>query len=83
MKDHYPDDYHPDEEWLSQGFEMISLDQERTVTTIPKQGSPAVTGQGSEDSVSSQLSGMQQSLGVQTSRVANSEPSSKSAHQNQ
>ena len=36
MKDRCPDEYHPDEEWLSQGLKMISLDQERTVTTTPK-----------------------------------------------
>ena len=86
MKDRCPDDYHPDEEWLSQGFEMISLDQERTVTTTPKQGSSAVSGQGSGEpvsTVSSQLSAMQRNLGVRTSGVANTEPSSQSAHQGQ
>ena len=36
MKDRCPDEYHPDEEWLSQGFEMILLDRERMVTTAPK-----------------------------------------------
>ena len=83
MKEYCPDDTHPNEEWLATGFAMILLDQERTVTTPPKQGSLAVTGQGSGDSVSSQLSGMQRRLDVRTAGVANSEPSSKSAHQNQ
>ena len=83
MKECCPDENHPNEEWLSAGFAMISLDQERTVTMPPKQGSPAVAGQGSGDSVSSQLSGMQQRLDVRTSGVANSELSSKPVHQNQ
>ena len=83
MKECCPDDIHPDEKGLATGFAMISLDQERTVTTPSKQGSLAVAGQGSWDSVSSQLSGMQRGLDVRTAGVANSEPSSKSAHQNQ
>ena len=83
MKECCPDDTHPDEEWMATGFAMISLNQERTVATPPKQGSLAVTGQGSGDLVSSQLSGMQRRLDVRTSGVANSELSSKPAHQNQ
>ena len=83
MKEGCPDENHPNEEWLSAGFAMILLDQERTVTTPPKQGSLAVTGQGSGDSVSSQLSGMQRRLDVRTSGVANSELVSQPAHQNQ
>merc|ERR1712041_5265 len=70
MKEHCPDDNHPNEEWLSTGFAMISLDQERTVTMPSKQGSLAVTGQGSGDSVSSQLPGMQRRLDVRTAGVA-------------
>ena len=86
MKDRCPDEDHPDEEWLSQGFEMISLDQERTVATAPKQGTPGVGGQesgGPSSAASSQLSAMQRNLDVTTSGVANLELSSKSAHQSQ
>ena len=83
MKERCPDDTHPNEEWLATGFAMISLDQERMVTMPPKQGSPAVTGQGSGDSVSSQLSGMQRRLDVWTSGVANLELVSQPVHQNQ
>ena len=46
MKERCPDDIHPSEEWLANSFSMISLDQERTVTTPPKQGGLAVAGQG-------------------------------------
>ena len=62
MKDHFPDEYHPDEEWLSQGFEMISLDREWTITTDPKQGTSGVGGQGSggpASATSSPLGAMQ------------------------
>ena len=45
MKERCPGEYHPDEEWLSKGFAMISLDWERTVTTAPKQGTSGVSGQ--------------------------------------
>ena len=73
MKECCPDDIHPDEEWLANSFLMISLDQERTVTTPPEQGSLAVTGQESGDSVSRQLSGMQRRLGGHIPGIAKSE----------
>ena len=72
MKERCPYDIHPDDEWLANGFVMISLDQEMTVATPPKQGSLAVPRQGSRDSVSSQLSGMQRGLGVHIAGIANS-----------
>ena len=38
MKGRFPAEDHPSEDWLSQGFEMILLDQGRTVASTPKQG---------------------------------------------
>ena len=71
---------------MSQGFKMISLDQVRTVTYDPKQGTSGVGGQksgGPASAASSQLSAMQRNLDVTTAGVANLELSSKSAHQTQ
>ena len=44
MKDCFPAEDHPSEGWLSKGFEMISLDQERAVTSAPKQGTSSASG---------------------------------------
>ena len=44
MKERCPYDIHPSEEWLANGFSMISLDQGRTVTAPLEQGGIAVTG---------------------------------------
>ena len=71
---------------MSKGFEMILLDQGRTVTSTPKQGTSSVGGQksgGPASAASSQQSTMQRNLDVTTSGVANLELSSKSAHQSQ
>ena len=38
MREHYPGENHPGEEWLSKGFAMILLDRERTVATNSQQG---------------------------------------------
>ena len=65
MKDKFPAEDHPSENWLSQGFKMISLDQGRTVASTPKQGTSSVDGQKSEGlalAASSQLSVMQRNL---------------------
>ena len=86
MKDRCPAEDHPSEEWLSQGSEMISLDQRRTVANAPKQGTSSVGGQrsgGPASAASSQLSAMQRNLDVTTSGVANIELSSRLAHQSQ
>ena len=86
MKDRFPAEDHPSEDWLSQGFEMILLDQGRMVASTPKQGTSSVSGQKSEgpaSAASSQLSAMQRNLDVTTSGVANLELSSKSVHQSQ
>ena len=45
MREHYPGENHPGEEWLSKGFAMISLDRERTVATNSQQGTSGVSGQ--------------------------------------
>ena len=43
MKERCPDyNHHPSVDWLSYGFSMISLGQERTAVTTPEQGSLAV-----------------------------------------
>ena len=83
MKERCPGEYHPDEECLSKGFVMISLDRERTVATAPKQGTSGVGGQvsgGPALAASRPLTAMQRNLDVTTSDVANLELSSKSAH---
>ena len=86
MKDRFPAEDHPTEDWLSKGFEMISLDQGRKVPSTPKQGTSSVGGQksgGPASAASSQMSAMQRNLDVMTSGVANRELSSKSVHQSQ
>ena len=58
MKEICPNyNHHPSVEWLSFGFSMISLGQERTATTTPKQGSSAAIGRGG-DKVSQPMSNM-------------------------
>ena len=84
MKERCPGKYHPDKEWLSKGFAMISLDREWMVATAPKQGTSGVGGQvsgGPASAASRPLAPMQRNLDVMTSGVANLELSSKSAHQ--
>ena len=86
MKERCPGENHPDEEWLSKGFTMISLDRERTVTTAPKQGTSGVGGQvsgGPASAASRPLVAMQRNLDVTTSGVANLGLGSKTAHQSQ
>ena len=36
MKDRFPAEDHPNDDWLSKGFKMISLDHGRTVASAPK-----------------------------------------------
>ena len=84
MKDCYPDDpEHPSEDWLSQGIEMILLEQGRTVTSAPKQGTFSVGGQKAGGPASSQQSPMQRKLAAMTTGVANLWLGSKMAHQTQ
>ena len=45
MRELYPGEKHPDEEWMSKGFAMISLDQGREVTTNSLQGVCGISGQ--------------------------------------
>ena len=72
MKDLHPDDPgHPSDDWLTQGFEMILLDQAPKVTSAPKQGTPGVGGPTAEGSASSQQSSMQRNLAATTTGVAN------------
>ena len=84
MKDrHSEDPDHPPGDWLSQGFEIILLDQGRTVTSAPKQGTNGVGGQKSGGPASSQQSTMQQNLDATTTGVANLQLGLKTAHQTQ
>ena len=84
MKDRHPEDPdHPPEDWLSQGIEMILLDQGRTVTSAPKQGTFSVGGQTAGGPASSQQSPMQWKLAATTTGVANLRLGSKTAHQTQ
>ena len=83
MKERCLNAVYPSMEWLSYGFSMISLDQGRTVTAPPKQGSIAVTGQVSRDVVSQPLSGIQRRLVALAHRNAVPEPSSRQALLNQ
>ena len=86
MREHYPGKNHPDEAWLSKGFAMISLDQERTVTTNSLQGASGVSGQvsgGPASAAPRSLAAMQQNLDVTTSGVANLGLSSRMAYHNQ
>ena len=84
MREHCPGKNHPDEEWLSKGFAMISLDRERTVATAPKQGTSGVGRQvsgGPASAASRPLAAMQRNLDVMTSGVANLGLGSKMARQ--
>ena len=86
MKDCFPAEDHPSEGWLSKGFEMILLDRERAVTSVPKQGTSSASGSKavrSASAASSQQATMQRNLEVTTSGVANLELSSRSAQQPQ
>ena len=83
MKDRFPAEDHPSEDWLSQGFKMISLDQGRMVASAPKQGTSGVGGQTSGGPASSQQSSMQRNQAAMTTGVANLQLGSKTAHQTQ
>ena len=84
MKDRHPEDPdHPSEDWLSQGLKMILLDQGRTVTSAPKQGTSGVGGQTSGGTASSQQSTMQWNLAATTTGVANLQLGLKTVHQTQ
>ena len=78
MKEICPNyNHHPSVEWLSFGFSMISLGQERTAATTPKQGSLAVVGRGRGDLVSPPVSNMQRRLDTHTHRQLAQELSSR------
>ena len=69
MKEICPNyNHHPSMEWLSFGFSMISLGQERTATATPKQGSSATIGRVVGDKVSQHMPNMQRRLDVNTRR---------------
>ena len=60
MKERCPEyNHHPSMDWLSQGFSMILLGQEREAVTTPEQGGVAVVGRGRGDLVSPSASNMQ------------------------
>ena len=68
---------------MSQGIEMILLEQGRTVTSAPKQGTFSVGGQKAGGPASSQQSPMQRKLAATTTGVANLWLGPKTAHQTQ
>ena len=86
MRELYPGENHPKEDWLSKGFAMISLGQGREVTTNSLQGVSGIGGQVSVGSASADprsLSAMQRNLDVTTSGVASLGLSSRPAHSSQ
>ena len=87
MRELYPGEDHPDEEWMSKGFAMISLDQGREVTTNSLQGASGIGGQvpavGSASAPPRSLSAMQRNLDVATSGVASLGLSPRPAHSSQ
>ena len=87
MRELYPGEKHPDEEWMSKGFAMISLDQGREVTTNSLQGVCGIGGQvpavGSASASPRSLSAMQRNLDDATSGVASLGLSPRPAHSSQ
>ena len=81
MKERCPEyNHHPSVDWLSHGFSMISLGQERTAVTTPEQDSLAVVGHGRGYLVSPRAFNMQSRLDAHTHRQLAQELSSRQTH---
>ena len=84
MKECCPDDIHPDEEWLANGFSMISLDQgQSAAATSAQQGGLATVRHMVRDKVSLPMEDMCRRLDKHTRRHTANELYSRQVHLNQ